>query len=586
MEANMSALLAEKLIGTKLEITFPPYRLDLLNDRLLRGRRKIALRPKTLAVLRYLLERPRQLVRKEELLEAIWPDTFATDDLLKGCIKEIRRALDDDPANPRFIETAHRRGYYFKASVMGPAIRPSSAEGEVKAIDSLAVLPFRSARAESEYLADGLAESITYSLSRLPHLKLMSRSAVRRYKGREVDPRAVGRELGVRAIVTGRVIQHHDELLVSAELVDTLDNRLLWGQEYDSRLQDALAVQKEIAREISEKLRLQLSGEEVGRLSHHQTENTEAYRLYLQGRYHVEKMTREGLRKGVAYYEQAIARDPNYALAHVGLIGAWILGSDWVFPPHEVMPKTRAMALRLLEMDSALAEAHAALAYVLAFYDWNWAGAEKAYQRAIALNPHQVPIEYARYLAAMERFGEALAEIKRAERLDPVSPRLKTWVGRVLFAGRRYEEAIEQYTASCELDPHHVCANVFLGESLTFQARYEEAITSLERARAVDASADNLGYLGYAYARAGEKDKAMTVRGELRELASRGYVSPYYVALIHVGLGETDEAFEWLEKALEEHASMLVELKSEPKLDNIRSDPRFARLLKRVGLAS
>jgi len=451
-------------------------------------------------------------------------------------------------------------------------------------VDSLAILPFRNADAASEYLSDGLTNTITYSLSQLPGLRLMSRSAVYRYKGRDVDPQTVGRELGVRAVVTGRVVQHKDDLIVSAELVDAADNSLLWGRQYERTLTDVLAVEKEIAREISENLRLKLSGEETVRLTSHQTENTEAYRLYLQGRYHVERTTSYSLRKGVTLFEQAIETDPNYGMAHIGLTDAWILGSDWVFAPREVMPKTRDAALRLLKVDDTLAEAHAALAYVRAFYDWNWAEAESEYRRATQLNPNRVPIEYARFLAAMGRFDEAIAEIRRAERLDPVSPRIKTWVGRILFAARHYEESERQFRASSELDPHYVCAPILISEPLVGQARYGEAIASIQEFIKMDRSVDNLGYLGFAHARAGNRDEALNALDEIRQLASQVYVSPYYIAIIYVGLGESDKAFHWLDKAIEERTSHMIELKTDPKLDAIRSDSRFQDLMARVGL--
>lgn len=563
---------------------FDCYRIDTTDRLLLIDGDIVPLAQKTFEVLLALVERNGQIVEKEELMQKVWPDAFVEEGNLTQHIYKLRKTLGRSPSGQHYIENLPRRGYRFVARIKGLTVEHKPESSPEMPVDSLAVLPFRNTNAASEYLSDGLANTITYSLSQLPGLKLMSRSAVYRYKGREVDPQTVGRELGVRAVVTGRVVQRNDDLIVSAELVDATDNSLLWGRQYERTLTDVLAVEKEIAREISENLRLKLSGEEATKLNSHQTESTEAYRLYLQGRYHVERMTSYSLRKGVTIFEQAIVTDPDYMLAYVGLTDAWILGSDWVFAPREVMPKTQAAALRLLKVDKSFAEAHAALAYVKAFFEWDWKEAESEYRRAIELNPNQVPIEYARFLAAMGRFDEAIAEIRRAERLDPVSPRIKTWVGRILFAARHYEESERQFRASSELDPHYVCAPILISEPLVSQARYDEAIDSIQKFITMDRSVDNLGYLGFAYAKAGNRNEALKTLDEIHRLSHQSYVSPYYIAIIYVGLGERDEAFIWLNKALEDRASQIIELRTDPKLDSLRSDTRFRDLLARVGL--
>lgn len=563
---------------------FDRYRIDMNERLLLCEGETVPLAQKSFDVLLALVERNGQIVDKEELMQRVWPDAFVEEGNLTQHIYKLRKILGQSPGGRDYIENIPRRGYRFVARITESAALLSSSDSREKPIDSLAILPFRNTDTESEYLSDGLANNITYSLSQLPGLKMMSRSAVYRYKGRDVEPQTVGRELGVRAVVTGRVVRRKDDLLVSVELVDASDNSLLWGQQYERRLADALAVEREISREISEKLKLKLSGEETRRLNNHQTKSSQAYNLYLQGRYHVERMTSYSLLKGAALFEQALEADPDYALAHIGLASAWILGSDWVFAPREVMPRTEAAAMRLLEMDPSLAEAHAALAYVRAFYDWNWAEAEREYRRAIELNPDQAPIEYARFLAAMGRFDEAIAEIRRAEQLDPVSPRIKTWVGRILFAARHYEEAERQLRASSELDPHHVCAPILISEPLISQAKYTEAIASVQKFISMDRSIDNLGYLGFAYAKAGNRDEALGTLDEIKQLSAKDYVSPFYIALIYVGLGERDQAFEWFDRAFEDRASQIIELKTDPKLDSLRSDPRLSRLIARVGL--
>lgn len=563
---------------------FDGYRIDMADRLLLRDGEVVPLAQKSFDVLLTLVERNGQIVEKEVLMQRVWPDAFVEEGNLTQHIYKLRKTLGCSPAGHHYIENLPRRGYRFKARITESTSGNPSLSNREAPIDSLAVLPFRSASAESEYISDGLANTITYSLSQLSGLKLMSRSAVFRYKGQDIDPQVVGRELGVRALVTGRVVQRSDDLLVSAELVDVIDNSLLWGEQYERKLSDVLTVEKEIAREISENLRLKLSREETSRLNSHQTENTEAYNLYLQGRYHVERMTSYGIRKGAALFEQALEIDPDYTLAHIGLTSAWILGCDWIFAPREVMPRIRTAARKLLRMDDSLASAHAALAFVKGFYDWDWKEAEIEYRRAIELNPNQAPIEYARFLAAMGRFDEAIAESRRAEQLDPVSPRIKTWVGRILFAARRYEEAERQFRASCELDPHYVCTLILISEPLVGQAKYEEAITSIQKFIPMDRSIDNLSYLGFAHAKAGNREEALEALDEIQQLSAKEYVSPYYLVMIHAGLGNIEEAFIWLDKAFEDRVSMMTELKTDPKLDNIRSDPRYSELVARVGL--
>lgn len=461
--------------------------------------------------------------------------------------------------------------------------------GHSKAIESIAVLPFVnvSGNPNAEYLSDGITESLINSLSELPHLKVMSRTSVFRYKGRETDAQAAGSELKVQAVLMGRVVQHGDELSISIELVDTRDNSHLWGEHYNRKLSDILVVQGEISQKISAKLRLKLEGEEEKLLTKRHTENTEAYQLYLMGRYYWNKRTPESLKKGIEYFQQAIDLDPKYALAYAGLADSYsLLGDYGALPPREVYPKAEAAAARALRIDDQLAEAHTSLAHARLF-EWDWSGAEREYKRAIELKPNYATAHqwYANSLIAVGRFTEALTETKRAMEIDPLSLIINEVAGRHLYLAGQYEEAIEQQHQTLELDSNFIPAHAALGMAYVQKAMYEQAIAEFQKA--IDLSGGNPDYiaeLGHAYAASGERIKAQKVLDELKVLSKRRYVSPYSIARVCASLGEKDQAFAWLRKAYAEGNSELIFVKVEPVFKVIRSDWRFAELLKLVGL--
>ena len=462
-----------------------------------------------------------------------------------------------------------------------------------RTIESVAVLPFVNAGADpdTEYLSDGITESLINSLSQLPKLTVMSRDSVFRYKGQGTSAQAAGRELKVQAVLAGRVTQRGDTLAISAELVEVGSNRQLWGEQYTRKLKDVLAVQEEISREISNKLQFRLTGEEQKRLTKHYTDNTEAYRLYLKGRYHSSKLTEEGLKKSVEYFQQAIDLDPGYAQAYAELAESYLdLGGVLgFFSPREFYPKAKAAALKALEIDETLAEAHSSLASIKQYFDWDPAGAEKEVKRALQLNPNyaQAHHTYGTVLQSVERFDEAIAERKRAAELDPLSPAAIADVGYPYYYARRYDQAIEHYRRALELDPNFFWSYLWIGQAMVQQGRYEEAIAEINRALTL--SADNtrvVATLGHAYGVAGRRGEAQQVINRLLERSKHSYVAPYYIALVYTGLGEKDEAFDWLEKAYEERESYFNLFKVEPVFDSLRSDPRFLGLLKRIGLAT
>jgi serine/threonine protein kinase/Flp pilus assembly protein TadD len=457
------------------------------------------------------------------------------------------------------------------------------------AIESIAVLPFqnRSTEPDSEYLSDGLAESLIYRLSQLPNLKVSPTSTVFRYKGKEIDPVKVGQELGVSAVLSGRIVQRGDQLTISAELVDVRNNRLLWGEQYDRKLSDLLQTQREIALEIVEKLKLKVSGEEKV-LAKHYTESNEAYQLYLKGRFYWNKRTSESIKKSIEYFNQAIEKDPSFALAYAGLADSYVVSAN-PLPPREAMPKAKAAAMRALELDETLAEAHTSLARVLAVYDWDWTGAEKEFRRAIELNPRYAIAHqwYGDYFEVTGRHNESIAEERRAVELDPLSLTISFELGTAFYYARNYDQAIEQFQKTLELDPNFPAVYAFLPAAYEQKGMYDEAIAGFQKGITPRGRSEwpmTVPGLGHVYAVSGKKGDARTVLNELKQLSGQEYVPAYGIALIYAGLGEKDQAFAWLEKAYEEHSFKMAWLKVEPRWDSLRSDPRFAALVRRIGL--
>ena len=455
-------------------------------------------------------------------------------------------------------------------------------------IDSLAVLPLANASADpgTEYLSDGITESIINTLSQLPQLKVMARATVFRYKGKEVDVQEVRRDLNVRAVMMGRVLQFGDNLVIKTELVDTLDGSQLWGDEYRRKAADIFEIQEEISKEISEKLRIKLTGEEKKLLGKRYTDDTEAYRLYLKGRFCLSKTTKEALNNAIKHFRQAIEIDPDYALAYAGLADAYYALSSNHVPANEAMPKALAAAEQALRMDDTLSEAHASLGLVKAFYEWDWAGAEGEYRRAIELNPGYASAHhwYGWYLALMGRLNEAIAEIKQASELDPLSLEINSDLGLSFFFARQYERAIEQFEKALEMDPNSIWTRFFMGWAREQKGDYAEAIKDYQKAAQLDDSPLIMAALGHTYVMAGQRDEALGVLEEMKQLAADRHVSSYHFAIIQAALGEKDEAFQWLEKSYGAREEALVWLKVDPRLDTIRTDPRFIDLQRRVGL--
>ncbi|MDQ3012837.1 MAG: hypothetical protein M3X11_19285, partial [Acidobacteriota bacterium] len=455
---------------------------------------------------------------------------------------------------------------------------------------SLAILPFVNASgdARDESLPDGLTETLINNLSQLPHLKVIARSSVFNYKGRQIDPQAVGRKLGVRALLTGSALQRGDSLRISAELVDVESNRRIWGKHYDVKSADIFAVQEEIARQIVEGLRVKITSEDKQRLAKQYTRNPEAHRFYSLGRFFWNKFGPENNRQAIENFNRAIAQDPGYALAHSGVAKTWgVIGLNGESPPKEVLPKYKAAAMTALYIDDQLAETHAALAGIGLFYERDWPTAERELRRSTELNPNDplTHVLYSYFFTAMGRFDEAIAEVKLHQQLDPVSLPMYANMVRAYYFARRYDEAIEANQKSLELSPNFPSTHLFAGAAYEQKEMYEEAVSEMEKANRLLGGAfpAALGALGHVYAASGKKRDAMKTLERLNEMSKQRYVSPLDLALVYTGLGHKEQALDQLDKAYEDRAGWLINLKVEPRFDSLRSEPRFQDLLRRVG---
>ena len=639
---------------------FEGFTLDLPLGCLLHDENEVKLRPKSFAVLKYLIENNGRLISKDQLIQAVWLDTAVTDDSLVKCLKDIRRVLHDDAQ--QIIRTVPRRGYIFAAEVNEkisgkPVItvaeetsgvqviieeetngdgrlaalstansitllpeQPAAGWGHLKsaimrhrwivaavglltlaivapatvyltrpgeAIDSIAVLPFvnGSNSAETEYLSDGISDSLISSLSQVPSLKrVVPFSSVLRYKGKQIDPQNVGRELNVRALVTGRLVQRADELLVSVELIDIKENKRLWGQQYELKSKDTLNLQTQISREISENLRLKLTTEQRERLARHQTESAEAYELYLQGLYYWRRFTDDTLIKSSDCFQQAIEKDPRYALAYAGLADSYIARAFiGEMRSQEAWPKAEEAAVKALAIDDTLGEAHYSLAEIKLYKYWDWQGAEGECKRAIALNKKfaESHTRYARLLDAQGRFDEAVVEAKRSQEIEPDSTHYRAHVGHILYHARRYDEAIEEYRK----EPDNAQKYIGLAEVYATQGRYEEALAAVSTAKPLVRVTRPLARIGVVYAAIGEKDEAVKILEEVKRDTAERYDLGLQIAAIYALLGNKDEAFAWLNNAFEERNWALIDLKVNPMFETLHSDPRFRDLLGRMGLS-
>jgi len=568
-------------------LRFGEFELDISAYELRRGGQPVHLERQPMDLLILLVERHRQLVWRADIAKRLWdPGVFVDVEMgVNTAIRKVRQALRDSRESPAFIETISGKGYRFIAPVDAAPLGRHQ-----EAIESVAVLPFAndSADPDGEYLSDGITETLINSLSQIWNLRVVARSTVFRYKGKDIDPQKAGNDLHVRAVVSGRLLQRGNTLIVRAELMNVATGGQLWGGQYNRKAEDVFAFQDDLSREISEKLRLQLTGEERQRLTKRYTEDSDAYRLYLKGRYHWNKRSPEGLQKAVEYFQQALDKDPAYSLAYAGLADTYAYLSFFnVVAPREAMPKAKTAAVKGLEIDKALAEAHVSLGYISFTYDGDWPAAGKHFEQALALNPAYTRGHtfYPFYLSSIGRSEEALEVAKGALDLDPASPAVSHSLAVQLYLARKFDRAIEQAHDTLEMDANFAISYAVLGEVYLSKGMYREGLSALEKYSALSRSGSaSLALLGYSHARLGERKESLQVIEALKAASKQSFVPALFVALVYAGLEDKDQAFTWLEKAYEERFNRLAYLKVEALWDPLRSDPRFADLLRRVGI--
>ena len=455
-------------------------------------------------------------------------------------------------------------------------------------IDSLAVLPFLNATGnpDLEYVADGIVESIINDVSRGTDLKVIARASVFRYKGKQVDPSVIGRDLGVRSVLIGSVLQKEDLLLFSLELTDTRDNRHIWGRQYSRKVSELLALQEHIAHEISETLQPGRLSSSKTKLLKQPTKDPEAYRLYLLGRYHSAKMTQAGLNKGIELFEQATRMDPSYAPAFLGTARAYHYASGWYFPPREAMPKAREAATRASQIDESLSEGHAAVALIRGWYDWDFEGAEREFRRALELNPSDSTSRqaYGWFLCAIGRAEEAIVELRRARELDPQSLELNAQIAWALYVKGQEQEALQQLQHTMELEPNFWLARFFRGWIQEGQGRIAEAIWELEKAKSLDENPELLGELGRVYALAGRTKEANQILHRLLTVPSAANRPAWAIAALYTGFKNDEKVLEWLERGYDERFDTMPWLNTDPRFRSLRSHSRFQALVRKIGL--
>ena len=633
-------------------VRFGVFELDLRTGELRKRGLRIRLQEQPFQVLAMLLEKPRELVTREELRQRLWTaDTFVDfDHGLNKAINKIRGALGDSAASPRFIETVARRGYRFIADVASvetvplatsslatsplakPDLLPPPDRGQLvvaeptathtrvdgrlawtiagvalalvsavgwimlargsgsTTVRSLAVLPLDSLSSDpsQEYFADGMTDQLIATLGQISALRVISRTSVMPYKHTRKPLPQIAHELNVDAVVEGTVIRAGAQVRITAQLIDAVADKHLWAQSYDGDLRDTLALQNTVARAIAEQIRINVTPQEQVALKHANVVNPEAYEAYLKGRYFWNKRTGEGLKRAKGYFDQAVATDPNYAQAYSGLADTYALLGDWqyaVMTAREALPKGKAAAVRALELDHTLGEAHTSLAFILDGFDWDWASADREFRQGIELNPGYATAHhwYAWHLSLLGRHRDAIAEMRKAESLDPLSLIIKSDLAELLLIAHFYDASIQQSRRTIDMDVTFSMAHNQLGQAYLQQQQYEEAIAELQKAiQWSDGNPTSMANLARAYAASGRRNDAVQLLNELKRRSSPSYSNAPEIAVIYAALGDRDQAMTWLEQGYEERFNPGVLLR--PGFDPLRSDPRFQTLARRVGL--
>lgn len=590
-------------------VRFGPFELDVRAGELRKRGRKIVLQEQPFQILLMLLERSGDVVLREEIRERLWPDDtfvqFAPS--INAAMQRLREALGDTANEPRYVETVARRGYRLleKIAINGNEIEAGESDSkragssivaaslrQAKAPRSIAVLPLENASRDSDgdYLTEGITENIINSLSKIAGLRVAPRSTVFRYRKKVMNPQAIGRELRVESVLAGRVTQREGALVVSVELIDATQGSQLWGERYSRRLTDLYEVEQEIARKISESLRVQLNGKDQERVAKRFTENSEAYQFYLRGRYCWNRRTPEDIRKGYRYFQQAIEKDAGYALAYSGLADCYShLCSFGAIAPKEAWARAKAAAAAAVALDPDLAEAHTSMAFVRAFADWDWESSDREFQQALELDPRYwvAPYWWGMTLVARGRYEEADRWITKAYELEPLSSVIAHGAAFNLVVSRRYADAIQVCLKAIDIAPDYPLLRLHLGIAYEQESRCEEATAEFEKVfKLVAGEPIAVAPLAHAHAKAGRQQEAREILQNLLDQVRARHVDKYSVALVYAALGEHDLAIDWLARAASERCAWFTFMANgDPRLDRLRSDPRFEALLRLMRMA-
>lgn len=612
---------------------FGPFQIDTQNRLLFRDGQPIPLKPKVIETLLLLVENSGRVLEKDELIEKLWPDTFVDEANLTQNIYVLRKALTTAADSASYIETIPRRGYRFagevrkvsasttvvaetptaRATRTGPRwlwvavglalvailgtlgfrflanrFRPPASTNTIR---SLAILPFRPLTAGSgdEYIGQGMADALITKLSNTQRLNVRPTSAVLRYNNANVDPIAAGRALDVEAVLDGKVQRVGDRVRVTVQLLRVADGTSLWADQYDEDFTGIFALQDSISAQAARSLTLQLTGKEAALMRKHYTQNAKAYESYLQGRYFWNKRNAAGFRKAIEYFEQALAVDSNYALAYAGLADSYIRLNEGGGPMiEEAVPRAKAAITKALEIDDSLAEAHATVGFIKFRHEWDFAGAEKEFRRAIELDPNYSEVHqwYAFYLLAVDKPDEAEVQIKLAQELDPTSVSLNSNLALYFFLRHDFDHSTEQARKTLQMEPDFALARLTLGLAYEQKHSFKEAIAELIRVQESSQDVPTAAALGHTLAQSGEVNEARRVFAKIEQYAKKNYVPPYNIAILHAGLGQQEQALDWLEKGLADRSLRPVWVKLDPRLDGLRQENRFVQLLQRMGLSS
>ena len=561
-------------------VRFGPFELDQCAGELRKNGTKIRMQEQPLQVLQILLGQPGNVVSREELQRRIWPsDTFVNfDHGINNAIKRLREALGDTAETPHFIETLPRRGYRFIGRI----------EDHARRIRSLAVLPLEnlSLDPEQEYFAEGLTEALITTLAKIGDLRVISRTSVMLYKGAHKALPQIARELQVDGIIEGTVLRSGDRVRISAQLIEAETDTHLWAESYERDLRNVLALHSEVAQAIAKEIQVTLTPQERAHLADSTKVDAQAYEAYLKGRYHWNRRSSDGLPKAARYFQEAIAKDHNFAAAYAGLADSLSgLGIFGFVSPSDGFGKAKHLASRALELAPGLAEAHASAAWVALWYDFDFSSAEKQFERATELNSRYATAHgwFGYYLGLMGRYEEAYTECQRAIRLEPQSSAIQYHLGCVYWFAHRYDLAIAQLQKALDFDCNFTWSHGFLGFAYEGKSAYGNAIAAMQKA--VDLSPGStltLLALAEAYALAGRREEARRTLDQVEKLSKQQYVTPYFRARVYAALGEQETALKWLEAGYQERASLMAFLKVDPQFDQWRAETRFEDLIRRM----